>query len=162
MQYSIMVVDDSPFVLELVEAFLTENRYDVKSYSSPTEALRAFGEMNGDRFFREIKVMDPEIPFIFMSTNEDIRVAIELMRMGADDYITKPIIKDALLFRIEKNLKEYENRQVLDNLNREQEIREISEEQLVNWRNIAGTENGERARLFSRLFSRTFPHKSLA
>ncbi|MBN1647217.1 MAG: response regulator [Spirochaetales bacterium] len=134
MIYSIMVVDDSPFILEVVEAFLKENRYEVTCFSSPNAALEALAqkrfdcilsdffmpEMNGDRFFREVRITVPDIPFIFMSTNEDIRVAIELMKMGADDYITKPIIKDVLLYRIEKTLKEYRNMQILERACREQ------------------------------------------
>ena len=170
MQYRIMVVDDSPLIIDTVNSFLKDSNYITGVFTSPKNALEELDnvnydcilsdffmpEMNGDQFFREVKQIKDSIPFIFMSTNEDIRIAIELMKMGADDYITKPIIKDALIFRIDKTLKEYDNRKVIERVIKEQEIREYEEKQLVNWRNLYASKDIKQTEQFIKLFSHTF------
>lgn len=170
MQHRIMVVDDSTLILETVDSFLKEYNYLTGIFTSPESALEELvngnydcilsdffmPEMNGDCFFREVKLIKENIPFIFMSTNEDIRIAIELMKMGADDYITKPIIKDALIFRIDKTLKEYNNRKVIERVEKEQEIREYEEKQLVNWRALYAAKDIKQTEQFIKLFSHTF------
>lgn len=170
MHYNIMVVDDSVIILETVKVFLEERSFDVKIYSSPLKAIEDLEkevfdlvlsdffmpEMNGDKFFQQVRIIDPEIPFLFMSTNEDIRIAIELMKMGADDYISKPIIKDALLFRIEKTLMEQQNRKIIDRVQKEQAIREHEDMQIVNWRNLYAVKDIKQTEQFIKLFSHTF------
>ncbi len=170
MQHRIMVVDDSPLIIDTIDSFLKEANYLTGVFTSPKNALEELQnvnydcilsdffmpEMNGDQFFREIKLIKENIPFVFMSTNEDIRIAIELMKMGADDYITKPIIKDALIFRIDKTLKEYDNRKIIERVEKEQEIREYEEKQLVNWRNLYASKDIKQTEQFIKLFSHSY------
>ena len=65
-------------------------------------------EMNGYQFFRTVKERHPEhaeTPFIFLSALSDRDDELKGLRLGVDDYLTKPIDFDLLLARVELGLR---------------------------------------------------------
>jgi DNA-binding NtrC family response regulator len=70
-------------------------------------------EMDGMELLKIIKVTRPEMPVIMMTAYGSIDTAVEAMKIGANDYITKPVDLRDLLLRITKVLEE--NRLVQEN-----------------------------------------------
>ena len=114
-----MIVDDEPLNLELLERELAAHDYTVESARNGGEALRKVDafvpdlilldvlmpEMDGFETTKLIKQEFPMIPVIAQSANvleEDITKAFNA---GCDNYITKPIKREALLRMISMVLK---------------------------------------------------------
>jgi DNA-binding response OmpR family regulator len=58
-------------------------------------------EMDGLTLAKEIRLLDPEIPILFLSAKNQEEDILEGFKLGADDYITKPFSMEELLYRIE-------------------------------------------------------------
>ncbi|HEX9410780.1 MAG TPA: response regulator [Actinomycetota bacterium] len=111
----ILVVDDEPRNIRLMEAVLTSHGYAVTSASSGPEALeRVKGdlpdlvlldiqmpEMNGYDVCRRLRD-DPATRFlpVVMVTSSDSEVRVSAIEVGADDFITKPLNQQELLARV--------------------------------------------------------------
>ena len=144
----ILVVDDDVTSLAIIEETLRSEGYAVHSYESAVEASEHFEPaaydlilsdffmpgMNGDEFLKSVRRRDSETPFVFLTANTDIQLAIDLVKTGADDHITKPIVPEVLLFRIEKNLRDKQNERTVRQAERERELFEMERQKLVNWR----------------------------
>ena len=106
----ILVVDDEPSILRLLEEALTQWGYQVKSAASGDEALAAvrgdlfdavltdvrMPEMSGLDLLREIKRHDESIEVVMMTGYPTIVSAVEALKEGAYDYLSKPLILDEL------------------------------------------------------------------
>src|SRR5690349_20829730 len=110
----ILVVDDDPDICLLLSRFLTKSGFEVQTAGQGRTALELLGK---DRFdlvlsdhrlpdtdsltlLERIKTVNSRIPVIIITGYSDVRVAVELMRRGAFDYVTKPLIPDEILMRI--------------------------------------------------------------
>lgn len=117
---TIVIVDDEPDLLDLLKLILTEKTdYTVLTTTDPREALEwcrnhkadvfisdlRMPELEGIELLKIIKEIDPAIPFIIMTAYGTIESAVEAMRQGAFDYITKPFRKEQILMTIAKALK---------------------------------------------------------
>jgi DNA-binding response OmpR family regulator len=60
--------------------------------------------MSGDRVLEKIREQS-ELPVLIISAKESTQIKIDLLRLGADDYITKPFDMEEILARIESNLR---------------------------------------------------------
>ncbi len=58
-------------------------------------------EIDGIRLAREIRLLNPDIPVIFLTARNQKEDVIEGFKTGADDYVTKPFSMEELLYRIE-------------------------------------------------------------
>ncbi len=106
----ILVVDDEPSILRLLEEALTQWGYQVKCVASGDEALAAIRgdlfdavltdirmpEMSGLDLLREIKRHDDSIEVVMMTGYPTIVSAVEALKEGAYDYLSKPVILDEL------------------------------------------------------------------
>src|SRR3990172_630655 len=106
----ILVVDDEPSILRLLEEALTQWGYRVKPAGSGDEALAAIRgdlfdavltdvrmpEMSGLDLLREIKRHDESIEVVMMTGYPTIVSAVEALKEGAYDYLSKPLILDEL------------------------------------------------------------------
>lgn len=123
---SILIVDDDPSVPASLALVLGKAGFDVKSADGPAEALaalRAGGpapsidlvlqdmnftrETSGDeglRLLEEIKTEKPSLPVILMTAWGSIPLAVEGMKRGAADFVTKPWSNTALLRSVETAL----------------------------------------------------------
>jgi len=103
MALKIFIVEDDPFYGELLKHYLSLNdEYEVFWFKNGKDCLNNlhkkphiisvdFGlpDMKGDQLMKRIKDVNPNIHIIIISGQEDISVAIDLLKAGAGDYIEK-------------------------------------------------------------------------
>ncbi len=121
--YKVLVVDDDPHLLNLLEIRLSEQGFDVTVASSANMALEKAQANAPDIVIADIMMpgMDgyalcerirgtehlSNIPFIFLSALADTQDKVKGLRLGADDYLTKPFEFRELLARMEILLDRY-------------------------------------------------------
>ena len=107
--YSIYLVDDDQMLREGVTLAL-ERSYQVKAFSTADTAIEAIKKnppdlvlldialpgINGIEALGKIKNLNPGILVIMMTASDDINTVISSMKLGAYDYVVKPIHMDAL------------------------------------------------------------------
>ncbi|GAA4902697.1 sigma-54 dependent transcriptional regulator [Mucilaginibacter defluvii] len=112
----ILIIDDEVNVALLLSKFLTRNGFDVVTASNGANGLESLknGEFNlvlcdyrlddtdGREMLRHIKTNYPKTGVIIITGYSDIKMAVELIKMGAYDYITKPLYPDEILNTINK------------------------------------------------------------
>ncbi len=152
---SILVLDDDEMSLVVIRDALQNDGFDVHCYDSPAAALAEYEagqydliisdyfmpELNGDGFLKRIRNIDSRTPFVFLTANTDIKLAIELVKSGAHDHIVKPIVAEELVFRVNKNLREQENIRIREEAERERQLLELENQRLVNWRTLYATKD---------------------
>jgi len=117
----ILVVDDEPALRELLKRGLTQlGNFSVDVASNGSEAIEKIEtdlfdliltdlkmpEMDGLDLLRTIKGTRPELIVIIMTAHGSIETAVDAMKIGANDYITKPVDFNELLIHISKAQKE--------------------------------------------------------
>lgn len=113
---TILVVDDEKNYLVVLEALLSEEGYEVLTTPNPSEALDIINhvdldlvitdmkmpQMDGIVLLEKIKQINPNLPVIMMTAYGTIEKAVEAMKKGAFDYITKPFENEELKLNIRK------------------------------------------------------------
>ncbi len=106
----ILVVDDEANARSALVALLEEDGYQVRSAPDGFKALGVLGSwhcdvlltdlrmpvMDGLELIRKAKEQRPELPCIVMTAFGTVENAVEAMKLGADDYLTKPLNFDAV------------------------------------------------------------------
>ncbi|HEY8388348.1 MAG TPA: sigma-54 dependent transcriptional regulator [Parasegetibacter sp.] len=114
----ILVIDDDIDMCILLKGFLSRNGYNVTDAHSGKKALDQIeqnqpdlvmcdfrlDDMDGQELLLKIKQRFPSIQVIIITGYSDIKTAVEVMKMGAFDYITKPLLPDEILVTIRKAL----------------------------------------------------------
>lgn len=118
----ILVAEDDKEINRLLCEFLTGQGYETISVFQGLDAIRLVREneditlllldlmlpfQSGDMVLRKIREFS-DIPVIVVSAKSETYSKIELIKNGADDYITKPFDLDELLVRVEAVLRRYE------------------------------------------------------
>ena len=107
---SILVVDDEASQRELLDGFLRSLGYDVQQADSGEQALEAIQRclpdmvlldvrlpgINGIETLAAIRRFAPDLPVSLITAFADLRQAVEAMKGGADDYLSKPVDLDEL------------------------------------------------------------------
>jgi putative nucleotidyltransferase with HDIG domain len=115
----IVVVDDELAVRDIVGKILTREGYPVEKFSSPTVALNRIGEggvallitdlrmpaMDGIELARRALEEDPDLAILVLTGAADAETAVESLRLGVRDYLTKPIAPDALVEAVDGALR---------------------------------------------------------
>jgi len=128
MDTRILIVDDDPLICRQLEHLYTSQQYLVSSAGNASEALRLLGEhdfslavvdlripgTDGIGLTREIREHWPDLDVIMITGYASIKGAVEAIKQGASDYITKPFQKEEILLATEKVL---EKRRLLDEIN---------------------------------------------
>jgi len=134
--FRILVVDDEPAQRELISGFLKKQGFDVSSAENGVKAVELFRQdsidlvltdqkmphMSGLDLLQAVRAINPEAPVILMTAFGSIEAAVSAIQGGANDYLTKPLNLDELLYRI---------RQVTDRyriINENRELREALRE----------------------------------
>ena len=113
---TILVVDDEKNYLVVLEALLSDEGYEVLTTPDPLEALNIINrvdldlvitdmkmpKMDGIVLLEKIKQIDSNMPVIMMTAYGTIEKAVEAMKKGALDYITKPFENEELKLNIRK------------------------------------------------------------
>ena len=118
---SIVVVDDEPSMLKAARTALEAEGYKVRVYSDGQSALEALTEdpadlgifdikmprMDGMELLRRVR-QQSDMPVIFLTSKDEEVDELMGLRLGADDYITKPFSQRLLLERIRALLRRNE------------------------------------------------------
>ncbi|MDD2196014.1 MAG: sigma-54 dependent transcriptional regulator [Bacteroidales bacterium] len=114
----ILVVDDDSSFCIMLHTFLTKKGHDVDEAFSVNEALRLFNDGNYDIILADYRLPDgsgldiltqakalkPSTGVIIMTGYADIRMAVKMVKLGAFDYVAKPINPDEILLTIQNLL----------------------------------------------------------
>jgi len=114
----ILIIDDDRDMCLLLKRFLSRHGYEVSEVYSGKKALELADEfkpdlvmcdfrledMDGNTVLVKMKEKFPYVPFIIITGYSDIKTAVEVMKLGAYDYVTKPLIPDEILMTIRKAL----------------------------------------------------------
>ena len=116
--YSVLVVDDEPGMREFLEIMLTKEGYEVSIASNGEEAIEKIGKesfdlaivdiqmpgINGIEVLRNTREKNYNTTIIMITAFASHESAIEAMKLGAYDYITKPFKIDEIKLVIKKSL----------------------------------------------------------
>ncbi len=114
----ILIIDDDLDICTLLNRFLSRKGYIVVTANSgqsgitlaenerPDLILTDFrlGDMEGSEVLQQLREKLPHIPVLVMTGYSDIRMAVNVMKQGAFDYISKPIVPDEILLSIQRAL----------------------------------------------------------
>jgi len=114
----ILIIDDEIDICLLLKRYLTKKGYDTEYATDGSKGLDLLdsfmpdlvlsdfrlGKMDGAVMLTLIKEKYPNIPVIIMTGYSDIKVAINVMKLGAFDYLTKPLFPEEILLTIQRAL----------------------------------------------------------
>src|ERR1700760_2787726 len=107
----ILVVDDEPSIRKYLQTLLEVDGFDVETVGSGKEALAKISdgdrpdfiildvlmpEMNGIDVLRELMQLDRSLNVVMLSCSNEVGTVVEAIRLGAQDYLTKPFEKAEL------------------------------------------------------------------
>lgn len=132
--YTIYIVEDDPWYGEMLVYQLSLNPdYQVTRFSNGQDFLAkqpsradlvildfSLPDITGDKLFQKIKDINPGVPVIIISSQEDISVAVNLLKMGVSDYLVKDDNTKELLWNSIIRIRE--------NQNLKQEVEQLREE----------------------------------
>ena len=122
MSKTILLIDDDDVLRRILAHHLEEAGYRVASQSRGGPALEVLTttdidlvvtdiqmpEMNGYELLKRVQVISPETPVIVMTAFGSIDSAVQAMKLGAEDYLTKPFNKEELLLNVSKALEHHQ------------------------------------------------------
>ena len=105
MMTRLLVVDDEPEICEFLKSFFEDRDFEVRTALSGEDALKAvetfrpqvtlldikMGTMDGLTVLKKVKEKFPKTKVIMVTALETTEKIEEAMRLGADNYITKPL-----------------------------------------------------------------------
>lgn len=126
--YTIVVIEDDPLVNKTVKDILTSKYNRVFAYLNPSEALNDLsilspdlilldiflGPYNGLEILEQLRQQGYTIPVIIITAFSDIKMAVRAMKLGAEDFIVKPLDLEQLEVSVAKALQNYDLRRQVD------------------------------------------------
>jgi len=126
MGLKILYIDDDQFMRVFFESFF-EQKHDIKIEDSAENAWKLLGKgyspdllildlglpgQNGQSFLAELKEKEAfyDIPVIVLSGDDNSNTRINLLKIGADDYISKPFNPEELEIKIDKLIRVIEKK----------------------------------------------------
>ena len=118
MNPKILVIEDDFDISQLLKKFLSRHNLDVVTANNGKKGIEIFkqenpalvlcdfrlGDIDGIHVLKEIKSVNHTVPVIIITGYSDVRIAVQAMRLGAYDYVTKPLFPDEILLTIKKAL----------------------------------------------------------
>lgn len=112
----ILIVDDEVRILILLQSLLKANGYETATAKNGSDALDLIRKgdinlvitdlrmapMDGLELIAEIKALQPKIPVILLTAYASVETAIDAMKCGAFDYLTKPFKVDEMLATVKR------------------------------------------------------------
>lgn len=119
----IVVVDDEADICFLLKRFLSKNDFIVETAQNGKDGLALIdsfspdlvmtdfrlGDITGTELLTAIKSKRPNVPVLIITGYSDIKVAVSVMKLGAYDYITKPLFPDEILVTVKKAIADAES-----------------------------------------------------
>ncbi|MDH3626875.1 MAG: sigma-54 dependent transcriptional regulator [Acidobacteriota bacterium] len=127
---SLLVVDDEEPQRLMLEKFLTKAGYDVVTAPDGKVALERLGERSFDLLLTDqrmprldgLELLEaaqrdhPRLPVVLMTAHGSVSSAVQAMKRGAADYLTKPFERDELLVVVDKALRQSRLEEQVENL----------------------------------------------
>ncbi len=146
MKQKILIVDDEESQADLLKGFLQKKSYQVTTSQNPEEALALvrnqefdllisdyrMPQMNGLELIKAVREIDPVIAIIMVSAYGSIETAVEVIKAGASEFMTKPIDLKELLMLIDRGI---DKKQLLVE---NKQLKEILQEKF-KFKNIIGS-----------------------
>jgi two-component system response regulator AtoC len=118
----ILIVDDEPLQRDILKTILSDEGYETYTAASGEEALKLaktyepgivlsdlkMGKMDGIELLEKLKLLKQAPTVIIMTAFGTIDSAVDAMKKGAFDYLTKPLEKDVVLLAIRRALERTE------------------------------------------------------
>lgn len=115
---NVLIIEDDREINDLLSEILVQNGYKTSSAYTGLEGLSMAKKYShdlilldlmlpyksGDEVLREIR-KSSDVPVIVISAKDTTRMKVDLLRLGADDYITKPFDMDEVVARVETALR---------------------------------------------------------
>lgn len=114
----ILIIDDDKDLCFVLKRFLSKHGFEVLEATTGRAALEILDsvepnlilcdfrleDMSGSSILKKIKEKNPSVPVIIITGYSNIKTAVEVMKLGAMDYVTKPLLPDEILLTIKKAL----------------------------------------------------------
>ncbi|MEX1193283.1 MAG: sigma-54 dependent transcriptional regulator [Brumimicrobium sp.] len=127
----ILIVDDDVDICTLLKRFLERNNFKVDTaFKGSDGVLKAnqnkydviltdfrLPDMDGIEVLRAIKKIDPSIPVIIITGYSDVSQAVKVIRLGAFEYVTKPIYPEEILIIVQNALESSEKQEKIASKN---------------------------------------------
>ncbi len=115
----VLIIDDDESLLKIMEHHLTKEGMDVTIALTGEEGLSKFKdgefsavitdiklpEMDGMELLSRIKALSPETPVIVITAYATVEMAVDAMKKGAFDYITKPFNRDEFVLLMKRAIR---------------------------------------------------------
>ncbi|MBM4135870.1 MAG: sigma-54-dependent Fis family transcriptional regulator [Nitrospira sp.] len=147
----VLVVDDEEGIRESLSGILEDEGYEVLTSSSGEEAIGVIKEqspdlilldiwlpgMDGIQTLEEIKTIKPELPVIMISGHGNIEIAVKSTRIGAYDFLEKPLSLERVLISVKRAIE----RKTL-----EMENKALKQDMVKRWRLIGDSQKMKQLR----------------
>jgi len=124
-----LIVDDEPAVRKLLATLLSQAGISSKPAANPQEALLMLettvfeavisdlrmGATSGFDLLQQVRKRFPTLPFLMATGVDDVRVGVQAMKEGADDYLLKPFDIDVVLASLHRALQRKQLERELEN-----------------------------------------------
>jgi two-component system, NtrC family, response regulator HydG len=114
----VLIIDDDKDLCFVLKRFLSKHGFEVLEATTGKAALDILEsvepdlilcdfrleDMSGSSILKKIKEKNPSVPVIIITGYSNIKTAVEVMKLGAMDYVTKPLLPDEILLTIRKAL----------------------------------------------------------
>jgi FixJ family two-component response regulator len=122
-QETVIIAEEDQALVESLEALLAAHDFKVLPFSNSQALIKAgqeqvdgspcvliLGDIAGVELLEELRNNGWEIPVIFLHSNGSINAAVKAIRAGADDYVTKPLCAETLLFSVQHSMEKARSR----------------------------------------------------
>lgn len=128
----VLAIDDEEPVVDTISRMLSTEGYDVEAATSGVEGLRLFranphdlvltdlrlGDITGTDVLREVKALQPKTAVIILTGFATTESAVEAIKLGASDYLTKPVRMSELLMVVRNQMSAVQMTSRIAELNR--------------------------------------------
>ncbi len=143
--FVVLIVDDEEGILESLSGIFEDEGYDVLTSSSGEDALSILKEhipdlilldvwlpgIDGIQTLKEIKSLKPDLPVIMISGHGNIELAVKATRMGAYDFLEKPLSLERVLLAAQR---------ALEKRTLEMEYKALKQDLIKKWRLIGNSQ----------------------
>ena len=119
----ILIIDDDIDMCNLLSRFLQRKGFETDTAHNGNRGIAKckennfdvvlcdfrLGDKEGREVLRDIKAINPQTIVIIITGYSDIKIAVDVIKAGAFDYITKPLVPDEVLTVINKSLASFSN-----------------------------------------------------
>ncbi len=128
----VLVVDDEPSVRKMLTTLLSQAGVPCSAAANAREALTMLekasfqavisdlrmGATSGLELLREVRAHFPKLAFLMATGVDDVRVGVQAMKLGADDYLLKPFDIDVVLASLQRALERKQLEREVENYRR--------------------------------------------